>query len=494
MNPSLRTHPARCKGWWSLLWALCLFGCAPEHTNTRGWVRMGTDGFVVDDRPFFMMAVNYVATPFWIGGACHFGPTESYASVDREMPRDPHRRRDELRAHWALCRELGFNTVRVVGISDLMYDSTSTWILCRSAVGIDTLVHLGKENMEAYLDGMQEMFDAARAEGIRLVPLMQVRPDKPFTEDLFAQVADRFVNDTIVLAYDLFNEPLYFDGPERPKNEAREILLRWRKLFDAHAPNQLYTIGLTGIRETFEFDPNMLEVDFVSFHPYEYEPDQVRNELRWYQEHVDVPWVIGETAIPSDGDSVPYADQASFAAKTLLQTRACGAWGYSWWQFQDVGWGSFHQDHMGVLDRTGTTTMGDGRVVAGTPKPMAAMIQGFDPAADPGKCLLLPNYTNYSDGRVCRLVGRLVDDRGQPVEGGTVIAWNEGWGSSYHTVSGPDGRFDLRAPEWVFHWMVSATRHGMRRGECDPKGTRYADGMPTFQLGRIEIERLPFLQ
>lgn len=457
---------------------------------------LGDGGFHVDGRSFFPLAVNYVATPFWIDGECVFGPTESYASVDREHPRRAAARAEALRAQWTLCRDMGFNTVRAVGISDLAYDSTDVWILGKSAWGNDTLVRLDPPNMERYLQGLAGLFNAARSAGMRIIPLIQLRVGNTNTEHHFARVADRFVNDTVVMAYDLFNEPLYFDPPERPKSEVHRILVRWRELFDDHAPHHLYTLGLTGIRETFEFDPNMLQVDFVSFHPYEYEPDQVRNELYWYHGNVRVPWMIGETALPADGDSVSYADQTEFTRKTLVQSRACGGLGYSWWQFQDVEWGTFHQDHMGVLSREGTTRTSDGHIVAGRVKPMARMIQEFDPNTDAGPCICPPNHGNYSDGRVSGLTGELRDDQGAPIVNGTIIAWNEGWSSSYHTTSDSAGRFALRAPEWVHHWMCSATGHGMRRGECDPNGARTlpGDSIPSFQLGRIELERLPFFR
>lgn len=158
------------------------------------------------------------------------------------------------------------------------------------------------------------------------------------------------------MAYDLFNEPLYFDVPHhRPKEEVHEVVKRWRQLVRKHAPHQLVTIGLVGVPEVFAWDPAILDVDFISFHPYEYEPDQVRNEIHWYGQHVEKPWIVGETAIPADNDSVPYADQLEFARKTLAQTVACGGIGYSWWQFKDVHWGKFHADHMGVVNREGWT-------------------------------------------------------------------------------------------------------------------------------------------
>lgn len=472
---------------------ILLAGCG-EGGGSHSFVGLDKNGFVAGGEEFFPKALNYIACLRTDGKHMWMAPSTGYAS---HVPGRMDRGTDsvQLYADLQLVRDMGFNTVRVVGFAEQAFDSAA--ILLRARDLADSLVWLPVEDgtgTDEYIGALTTLIGAVRAAGLRCILLTQLRPYAPATEHHFALVADHFVNDTTIMAYDLFNEPLYFDRPERPKEEACAILQRWRALFDEHAPNHLYTLGLTGLRETFEFDPNMLGVDFVSYHPYEYEPDQVRNELRWYSNNVDVPWIIGETAIPADNDSVPYAEQEEFARKTLLQSRACGAIGYSWWQFQDVKWGRFHADFMGVLDREGITPTSTGGVVRGTIKPVARAIGSFDPWADAGECLCLPNYLNYSDGRVSAITGRLVDERGAPINEGTIIAWNEVWNESYHTTSGPDGRFELRAPIWLHHWMASATRHGMDRGDCDPNGmVRDADGVPRFELGVIRLERVDFV-
>ncbi|QQR88160.1 MAG: cellulase family glycosylhydrolase [Flavobacteriales bacterium] len=471
-----------------------LFGGCGGTEPSHSFVGLDKNGFVAGGERFFPKAVNYIACLRTDGKEVWMAPSTSYAS---HVPGRMDLAADslQLRADLQLIRDMGFNTVRVVGFAEQAFDSAA--IMLRARDRSDSLVWLSIEDeqgREKYLGALTTLIGAVRAAGLRCILLTQVRPYTPATEHHFALVADHFVNDTVILAYDLFNEPLYFDRPERPKEEAWAILQRWRALFDEHAPNHLYTLGLTGIRETFEFDPNMLTVDFISYHPYEYEPDQVRNELRWYANNVDVPWIIGETAIPADNDSVPYADQEEFARKTLLQSRACGAIGYSWWQFQDVKWGRFHADYMGVLNREGVSVTSVGDTVFGTRKPVAGALKGFDPWTGAGECLCLPNYLNYSDGRVSKVSGRLVDEHGVPINEGTVIAWNEVWNESYHTTSGSDGRFELRAPIWLHHWMASASRYSMDRGDCDPNAmVRSADGVPGYELGDIRLDRLDFV-
>lgn len=477
-----------------LVVASLLFGGCADRNEEKEFVQLVDGAFVLDSRPFFPIAINYIVATWSNEGELWAGPSKDYARMDNDVSRSKELSNEALKADMELIHEAGFNTVRLVGIGELNRDSSGFWLPAYTIRDADTLIELGPKD-ERYSEALDNVLRIVREAGLRTILLTTVHADVPATSEHFAWIADHLANDTSILAFDLFNEPLYFDKPERPKSEVVKIAKHWHDLMRDHAPNHLYTVGLTGIRETFEFDPNILGVDFISFHPYEYEPDQVRNEMRWYHNNVDVPWIVGETAIPADNDSVTYEEQRQFAWSTMKQSRACGAIGYSWWQYQDVAWGRYHADHMGVLDREGTTRTKSGAEVRGTPKPVMKALTEFDPWADPGECICLPNYLNYSEGKVSKITGRLVDGHGDPINEGTIIGWNEHWTSSYHTTSGADGRFDLRGTFYFHHWMVSATRHGMERGDCDPVAfKRGPDGIPAYELGDIVVERLSFVE
>ncbi len=473
--------------------SLLFDGCTAPNDG-KGFVKMVDGAFVVHDKPFFPIAINYIVSCWSDDGDLWAGPGKDYARIDPEARPTKELCIKALKADMELIREAGFNTVRLVGIGEIARDREGYWLPSYTIRDADTLVELAPDDTR-YSDALKGVLEIAREAGLRSILLVTVHADVPATTSHFEWVADHLANDTSILAFDLFNEPLYFDGPERPKRVAAEIAKHWHDLMRDHAPNHLYTIGLTGIRETFEFDPNILGADFISFHPYEYEPDQVRNEMRWYHTNVDVPWIVGETSIPADNDSVTYEEQRQFAVNTMKQSRACGAVGYSWWQYQDVAWGRYHADYMGMLDRVGITRTKSGAEVKGTPKPVMKTLTEFDPWADPGECICLPNYLNYSEGKVSKITGRLIDEHGDPINEGTIMAWNEHWTASYHTTSGPDGRFDLRGTFYFNHWMVSATRHGMERGDCEPVAfKRGPDGIPAYELGDIVVERLSFVK
>ncbi len=454
-------------------------------------VQMGPSGFTLHDSAFFPLAVNYIVGARYEDGKIWFGPAPDYRNNRKKhfCPKDSALAR--FRADMEMARDLGFNTVRIVGIwSDLDLDDIKDSLGLEAAMAPDrdTVLLFARPFWPMYLTALDELMAICAQSGVMVIPLTTVPVAMPMHEPLLAAYLDHFSNDTNILAFDLFNEPLYFDRLERPKHVAVETVARWRELMHEHAPDHLFTLGLTGIREAFEFDPELIDVDFVSFHPYEYEPDQVLNELAWYGRELTVPWMVGETAIPADNDSVPYADQQAFADKTLDQARACGAIGYSWWQYKDVRWHEFHPSFMGVMSRDSTSVTSHGHLVEGMPKPVAEVFRNFDPRSPEGPCLALPNYYNYSGHSTSRIIGKLVDLSGDPVSQGVVIGWDEHWSSSYHTVTREDGTFELRGDFRFHHWMASGLRLSVKRGDPgDHQFISAADSIPTCDLGAVRL-------
>ncbi|MGV9013487.1 MAG: cellulase family glycosylhydrolase [Flavobacteriales bacterium] len=476
---------------------LVLLGAGCRNAPPANFVVLENGAFAVEGKPFFPLGVNYIVQLQWNDTACWAAPCRNYEvpGTFRYLSRDSSLL--QIKAEFALMRSMGFNSVRITSLaSDLQPLEGNTGLALHSQYGTgkDTLFPLTSATMPRYLDAVEDVVDLAQEAGLKLMILVRLVPGEVPYEKQFAQLADRFRDRPTVMAYDLFNEPLYFDVHDRPKADVYQLVLGWQQLVKAHAPHQLSTIGLVGVPEVFAWDPNILDVDFISFHPYEYQPEQVRNELRWYGENVDKPWIIGETSLPADNDSVPYTDQLEFARRTLTQARACGAVGYTWWQFQDVGWGRFHSDYMGVLSRSGTTHVADGLPdVHGTVKPVAEAFRAFKPEAAPGPGVELPNYYNFSSLHTARLIGKLMDSAGMPIEGGVVTGWDADWNTSYYTISKSDGSFELYSDFPFHHWMASATRREMVRGDVRPS-TYITDssGTPTFYLGELRLEHLPF--
>lgn len=481
---------------WVLLPALLLVGCAAPPVPGR-YVTVGAGGFRLNGAPFFPLAVNYIVQLQCVDGACWPAPCRNYERGDTFRFREQDSALLQIRAEFRLMREMGFNTVRLVGLaSDLQPMSSEQGVFLNAQYdrGRDSLHRVDGRDQETYLGALDQVVRLAGEEGLKLIVLLKFRAEQPAWDNWFRVLARRYRNEPAVMGYDLFNEPLYFDVHDRPKEQVRTLVMGWRKMMREEAPDQLVTIGLVGVPEVFAWDPAVLDVDFISFHPYEHEPGQVSNEIHWYGRYVDKPWIIGETGVPADNDSIPWSDQLDFARATLARTLACGGAGYSWWQFKDVGWGTFHADHLGVMSREGATFAGKGLpLVPGTMKPVVQAFQGFNPNARPRPCGQMPNYYNYSSADSVRLAGRLLDEEARPIEGGVVVAWNADWTRSHYTFTRTDGSFTLYGAFPFHHWMASATRYSMIRGDVQPSAY-YTDGSgtPTFRLGDLYLEHLSF--
>jgi len=291
--------------------------------------------------------------------------------------------------------------------------------------------------------------------------LIRLDPKLKASDEFLQLFSRHFKNNSTLFAIDFYNEPLYFDKIGRKKREVFDIVNRWQNIVKKSNHHTLTTIGLVGVREVFEWDPNILNVDFISFHPYNHEPNQVLNEIYWYGKYVNKPWIIGETAIPADNDSITYDEQKTFALQTINQTYNCGGLGYSWWQFKDVDWKNYHANFMGILNTKGQTFVSDADIsVDGTPKPLIKVIQSFDSRKKKKPCVCLNNYYNYSQSKPCKIVGFLVDKKNnKPIQGGVVMAWNKNWTESHHTITKANGEFTLLCDFQPYHWVASATKY-----------------------------------
>jgi hypothetical protein len=453
--------------------------------------------FQLNGKDFYPVAVNYLVTLHSDGHELWAAPATSYDidSLHQLLTKDSCIK--GLRADLHLIKQMGFNAVRIVGIGEEASDDTNRVspisVFARCGKNRDTTIVLSsKEMYNKYFDALAGLFNEVNNAGLKSVFLVRTRVDIRTTQDHIRKLAIRFKNDTSIMAYDLFNEPLYFDHKSRTKIEVDSIVRSWTKMIKMYAPNQLLTIGLEGIREIFEWDPNILDVDFISLHPYEFEPGQVMNELYWYGKYIKKPWIIGETALPADNDSITYEQQKDFAHKTLKQAYDCGASGYSWWQYKDVDWHQYRSDYMGVVNRKGETKIAkDNLVVQGTVKPVTEAFKKFDPTAKKDSCICLSNYYNYSEGKACRIVGRLMDEETNlPIKGGVALGWDQYWVHSYHTITKEDGSFEILGVHAFYHWIATATLYSVVRNDFSPDSAKGKDNIPTINIGTLKIKKL----
>jgi len=166
-----------------------------------------------------------------------------------------------------------------------------------------------------------------------------------------------------LMAYDIMNEPLYSNQTGWPDisegHEKIDVCIKmndWYNIIKSNDPNHLVTLGGSGFRDVYEYDPAVLKVDFYSIHPYSkkmgYEDDlglpfmvdRIYGDIYWTMKNCPMPFIIGETSFKAiseqGGPDGNFAEQKSYAESTLQHNLDCMGSGYSWWEYQENSTGT----------------------------------------------------------------------------------------------------------------------------------------------------------
>ena len=171
--------------------------------------------------------------------------------------------------------------------------------------------------------------------------------------------------------------------------------------------------------------------------------------------------MIGEIALPSDGDSIPYAHQANFAKEISEYAIDCGIAGFGWWDFQEdlaqVN-SSFEAAYTGLLNHEGTTTTLDGNyIIIGTVKPAVEEIKKISEYQSKNKKEKPINYYNNLGYNNFVIKGKIVDQKtNQPIEGAVVRGWTKWWNIGWNTYTDETGNFTLYSNDPFTHFSISA--------------------------------------
>lgn len=399
---------------------------------TDGYVGLQDGHFVLDGEEWFPLMLNYKA----------------FIDGDRVIPA-PYYTGTDLREHFDTIASWGFNAVRVC------------------------LDVMGEGDSAAKFEATRRMVQTADSAGLKVMLLIKT-PFEPYWQSYTKGLLRHLADLPALWAYDFFNEPLYFDPePERDKMDAVRLASEWRHWVRTYAPHQLFTIATAEPIEVFEWDPSMLPTDFVEMHTYH--PLRVYSEMLWYSRYCGKPWMVGETGLPADNDSVPWDWQWWFLYRTFERAKYLGAIGYGWWEFQDCPSGvNFEAKYTGLRDSTGKS------------KPAARV---FTDGLFCFSCYytdeeLRPvNYYNMLAYSNIRLTGRIVDkSTGKPVEGAVVRGWNDDWSVGMNTYTDSNGCFTLYSNDYNVHFEISAP--GMSREKFDRRNIKYSNpqGIDTKNL------------
>ncbi len=440
-----------------------------DSPRKEGFVYLEGKEFMLDGEKFFPIMMNYMFDMREMDGEIFFGPSNSYDSLYIYEGKTKIEIQERLRVHFQLIKELGFNTIRLVGaISESYTDETGELL-------ISTIDESENKNYEAFKGNEIKWFNSMH-ELISIIDEFELKVmflfPKPMANmnfnvnrlEFVEEVLIHFKENTTIFSYDFFNEPIYFDKSElkdgedkrRSKQEAYEIVNAWKELIDERAPYHLMTIGFSEPLEVFEWDPSILPVDFVSFHTYN--PLRVPNEIYWWSKYVNKPWMVGETSLPADNDSISYIEQRQFLIESFKRTVDCGGAGFGWWQFQDVHWGdNYEHNYTALLNHDGITRLKDtSKVIYGGIKPAALELKNILLYKGSGKCDCMNNYFNMIGYHNIKINGRIIDESGKPIEGAVIRGWTIWWGIGANTFTDKNGEFNLYSNDEFVHFEISA--------------------------------------
>ena len=484
----------------SMFLAFVLFACQDDKVkdlSDTDFIYLEGKSFMHKKDTFFPLMLNYVITFRDIAGEIVVSPIKEYENYTVFETNTKEDVLYQLAGHFQLIREMGFNSIRIC-FDRISKDENGNYFY-RSHEE-DGRYYIGKD-YNVILEGLEQMLAVAAEKNLRIMLLIKSPLEDKELEKFAIRILEKFQDDPTLFAYDFMNEPLYFDPePERKKEDAVKIVSSWKKMMQKYAPNQLFTIGFSEPIEVFEWDPQILPVDFVQFHTYH--PLRVKNETYWYANYIDKPWMIGETGLSADNDSITYEQQRLFMKELYQYVRNCGGSGFGWWEFQDlVPTDHYESKYTGLLNHQGETKTKDGKhTILGSLKPAVEEI-GLFSRYQPKAMERPVNYYNMLGYNNFRIKGIILDKKTKkPVEGAVIRGWNQDWSVGLNTFTNEKGEFTLYCNDLCTRFQISAP--GMakivfqKQVKCNQivKGEFNMDSLPDKDLEYQLIPYFPYLK
>ena len=377
-----------------------------------------------------------------------------------------------IRSHFASIKDMGFNAIRLTGFTatDAFEEGFHTW----TKIDVSNSEFGNKNIKNGLVPLLKTLLGYAEENQLRVILLLSAVETQADNQlNFFSTVAQELSENKSILAYDLYNEPIYFDRGNYSKKETTAFVKSYTKAIKDASPNHLTTIGLTHYKIVSEWDPELMDVDFLSFHAYPYWSknlsllERFESKLYWISKNITKPWIVGETGLntleecdPMNLASGTVPDQLAFMRYSLNKFRSAGASGYSWWSFQDTR-GVLSNDCpnescYGLVDRSKNkfyVNSNKEEIIGGLKHPVNTLpfreftsdspysIPMFGKIEKPAD----EDYYNidYLPGKK-KVFGKIVDQNGSPIEDAIVTLKNTISKSQYSTFSQADGTFCLK--------------------------------------------------
>lgn len=466
-----------------------------NHTTVSNadFVAVEDDHFVVAGDTFFPLMLNYTVSFQSKKDQFIVAPFIYYDSAGHADAVGEKAVKEQLLAHFGLIKDMGFNSLRICFDRIIDDDDGRYYYKADRNFYLDD-----KKDREAIFRGLDQLIKVADEKGLRIMLLIKPPFEKKSDLQLFTiELLEHFKNCPTLFAYDFMNEPLYFDTCKyRDKLESVDIVRQWKQMMAEHAPNQLFTIGFAEPIETFEWDCSLLPVDFVEFHTYH--PLRVPSEIYWYAHYCGKPWMIGETNLPADNDSISYEEQAQFVREAYQITRDAGGCGFGLWEYQEVPIYPYEARHTAILRHGGEikTQHSKDFTIKGTMKPVAHLIADLEKNYTPRPFQQPINYYNMLGYKNIRIKGRvLCTETGEGIEGAVIRGWNENWSVGMNTYSDEDGYFELYSNDVCKHFEISAPGHSTMLFDRDINFmplSNHADDISNLPAKELEYQQISY--
>jgi hypothetical protein len=378
-------------------------------------------------------------------------------------------------AHFNSIKDMGFNALRITGFTstdenDSVDGGFHTW----SQIDLSTSDKGSKNITEGMIPILKEILHLAEKNKLRVILLLSAVETQPDNQlNFYSKVAELLKEEKALMAYDFYNEPLYFDKGNYTKKETKNFVESYNKTVKGVSPNHLTTIGLSHYKIVSEWDPELMDVDFLSFHLYPYgskslnKLERFNAKFYWISQTITKPWILGETGLNTAERCEPlnfscgnYTDQLKFMSYSLNLNRSAGASGYSWWSFQDVKFppgyieGTCNVSDYGLVNRkTGTYLNSKGAEILGNLKhkndslPFKNFINNHPYEPSFWDKDLRPDSVYYNiDYMPSKHIakGIVLSEKGMPVVNAIVTIYNTKSKSTYSTFTKPDGSFEIK--------------------------------------------------
>ena len=423
------------------------------HLGKENFVYVEDYKFKLNGEVFYPIMLNYVVDLRDIESKAVISPARYYENPDQYEYDTEAETYAQIGRHFKLIREMGFNSIRLV--FDRMITDAETGE--HKYQNTSKMAFTMDEQVDEIVASLEKVVAIAKENDIYVMPLLAPCMGDEFIETFTKLTLNAFSDEPYVFAYDFMNEPLYTDYKKfRPKNEAVSITRQWRQMMNEYAPNQLFTVGSSEPLEVFEWDPSLIDVDFIQIHTYH--PLRIQNEIFWYSKYVNRPWMIGETSLPADDDSISYEEQRQFVKETYKYAYDCGCMGFGFWEFQDNPTAPNYEGmYTGIMNHTGTTELDDGSCIIGSIKPAAKEIKNI--SQNKRRIVIIPpvNYKNMVGLYNIKIHGWVYDHAtNTPLEGAVFRAWTDDWSVGINTYTNEKGEFTLYSNDIVTHFECSA--------------------------------------